>query len=820
MTENQTKLKCYISGKLRPDTPEEKVRQQVAKSLVEIYGYPKENIEIEYPIQRGSKKKGEAADIAVFHSKVKKQNNIFLLIETKAPVIKTYDDQLFSYATATTAIWCAWTNGLVYHYWKTNLGTKESTKFTEVWDIPYYAQKLGSLKKEHLIPPVNLVETFQKLHDYIYANANIKKPDRITTNIINLLFCKIYDELNFEEYCKFYVRLNDKEETDINTTYKEIKELFKEVKTKYKDIFYESDAIEFDKITVLEIVSKFQKFTFLNSSIDSIGAAFEVFTNESLKEDNGQFFTPRQVVRFMVEFINPQPEEYIIDPACGSGGFLIEALREVGNILDSKLSNRLPQDRIITHKRNMFAKYFFGLDQERDLVKITKAYMAIVGDGSGGIFSENSLEEPKKWESVNREELKKNQFNVLLTNPPFGKDIKVTGKLLEQYNLARMWVSENDLFKLPKEKTYKSAVRPSVLFIERCYQLLNKENGRFGIVLPVGDLSNDEDAYIKTWILDNLKIIGIVQLPSETFQPYTGTQTCLLFAEAGNTIKDEYQVFMGQAEKVGKNQRGKDLFKRNEDGSLLLDENSVTILDNDLIQILEDYKNFKTGAETSSKYSFIVSSKELAKSLLPNFHNPKYSLLIQKSAKNKITYDKLGNLCTKVYTPPRTKRVYVEPQFGVPFLSGTHITQLIPQNLKYISKTETKSIDQYIVEAGDIVITRVGTMGIVRLIGKDLEGYAVSDNINIIKVNKDKIAPEYLFSILNSKIGIQSVKKVSKGSVQNYNTPKAIRNMTIPILTEPDYSEIVNMVRNAENERYNAVIKILKADDIFNSFVQ
>ncbi|WP_370091300.1 hypothetical protein, partial [Winogradskyella sp.] len=109
--------------------------------------------------------------------------------------------------------------------------------------------------------------------------------------------------------------------------------------------------------------------------------------------------------------------------------------------------------------------------------------------------------------------------------------------------------------------------------------------------------------------------------------------------------------------------------------------------------------------------------------------------------------------------------------------------------------------------------------GIVKLIGKDLEGYAVSDNINIIKVNREKIDPEYLFSILNSNIGIQSVKKVSKGSVQNYNTPKAIRNMTVPIVPEPDYSEIVNNVRKAEEERYNAVTKILKADDIFNSYL-
>jgi type I restriction enzyme M protein len=815
---SKSKITCFITGKKRPETPEEKVRQKVAKKLVDEYGYPKENIDIEFSIQRGSKKTGEAIDIVVFHSDKKKQTNIYLIIEVKPPTIKTYDDQVFTYASTTTASWCVWTNGSDWNYWKTNVGTKKALSYTEVWDFPHYANKLGSLKKTALIQPSNIIEVFQKLHDYIYANANIKKPDRITTNIINVLFCKIYDELSTDEYCKFYIRLDDNDEPDVNKTYKEIKNLFNEVKTRYKDIFYESDSIEFNKETVIQIVAKFQKYSFLFSKVDSIGAAFEVFTNESLKEDNGQFFTPRQVVKFIVDFLNPKPEEYIIDPACGSGGFLIDALKEVGDVLDKTLKH-LPHDQLVIHKRNLFAKYFFGIDQERDLVKITKAYMSIVGDGSGGVFSENSLAEPKKWESVNRTELKFNQFNVLITNPPFGKDIKVTGKLLEQYDLAQFWEFDGKNYALPKKKKFRGAIRPSVLFIERCYQLLNKKNGRMGIVLPVGDISNDEDEHIRTWLLDKFKITGIVQLPSETFQPYTGTQTCIVFAETNQKKEKDYQIFMAQVDKVGKNQRGKDLFKRTETGSLIEDKDGNTILDNDLVDIIVDYEKFKVGKKFKPGSSFIVPSKELSKSLLPNYHNPKNSLLIKKSSKNKVTHDKLINLCTKVYTPPRTKRIYVEPQFGVAFLSGTNITQLIPQNIKYISKTETKSIDQYIVEKGDIVITRVGTMGIVRLIGSDLAGYAVSDNINIIKVNKDKIDPEYLFSILNSKVGVQSVKKVSKGSVQNYNTPKAIRNIDVPIVPDPDYTTIVDTIKKAEKERSNAVMRILKADDIFNSYI-
>ena len=809
------KIKCFITGKERNDTPEEKVRQEVLKKIHNEYGYPKDLIDVEYPIQRGSKKKQtEAADIVIFNNKKKAQNNIFIIIETKAPSVKKFDDQLLSYVTATTASWCSWTNGSDWLYFKTNIGTSKVTKFNEVWDIPHYQQKLGSLKKENLVPPKNIVDIFQKLHDYIYANSNIKKPDRITTNIINLLFCKIYDELALDSYCKFYIRLNSKDEPDVNKTHKEICDLFSEVKKNYKDIFYESDSIEFDKNTVLEIVSKFQKYSFINSAVDSIGAAFEVFTNESLKEDNGQFFTPRQVVKFVVDILDPQPEEDIIDPACGSGGFLIESLKHVGAKIDDKLKSRFTADKIVSHKRNLFAKHFFGLDQERDLVKITKAYMAIVGDGSGGIFSENSLENPSKWENVNRKELKLNNFNVIVTNPPFGKDIKVTGKLLEQYDLANQW--EFDGKKFSKLSKLKSAVRPSILFLERCIQLLDK-NGRMGIVLPVGDISNDEDAFVKQWLLENALVTAIIQLPAETFQPYTGTQTCLVFLEKGKPSK-AYQVFMAQSEKVGKNQRGKDIYKRNPDGSIILDENENLILDNDLTDILHDYQRYLSGEKKFSKLSFLVDSKKLLESLLPNYHNPKNSVIISKTSRKKIQYDSIGNLCTRVYTPPRTKRVYVEPQYGTAFLSGTHITQIIPQNLKYISNTQTKNLKEYIINEGDIVITRVGTMGIIRLIGKDLDGYAVSDNINIIKVNRDKIDPEYLFAILYSKIGKQSVRKVAKGSVQNYNTPKAIRNIQIPILNDPEYSNIVQSIIDAEEKRWKAIQSTMNAENILNSF--
>ncbi|WP_323133920.1 N-6 DNA methylase [Vreelandella aquamarina] len=471
----------------------------------------------------------------------------------------------------------------------------------------------------------------------------------------------------------------------------------------------------------------------------------------------------------------------------------------------------MPLDRLITHKKDIYKKTLFGLDQERDLVKITKAYMSIVGDGTGGIFSANSLDVRKDLQAFGRKELREKNFDIVLTNPPFGKDIKVVGDLVREYELADFYD------KTGTTKSKRSAVRPSVLFIERCVRLLKPDSESIaGIVLPVGDLSNDEDRHIKEWIFENCFIEAVIQLPSETFQPYTGTQTCLIFLR-NKAEGDQGDVFMAQVEKVGKNQRGKAIFKRDKHGTQILDSQGQNILDDDLPEVLEEYRRFKNGKSLNTKMCFSVRPNDVLKSLLPNYHNPKNQ---NKKINNRsISYKRLSSLCSEIYTPPRTRRVYVEEKYGIPFLSGTHITQYIPQKVKYISKTETKNLERYIVREGDIVLTRVGTMGIVKLIGEDLDGWAVSDNINIIRIEKSIVDPEYVYSVLISKFGQNTVQQVKKGSVQDYNTPKAIGNLEIPVLPEPQYSEIVNDVKKSEARRVDSVYEILKASDNLNSYL-
>ena len=778
--------------------PEERVRAITFLDLIINYKYPVEFIDVEFSIQRGSKKKAEACDIVIFNSKKFNQNNIYLIVETKKPDENEFDNQVYSYVTATTAKWFFWTNSNKKFFFKTNIGTKKVTKFTEVWNIPNYNEKLGRIKKDNLKKPEDIVKTFKQINDYIYVNANIKKPDRVTTNMINLIFCKIYDELSLDDFTRFSIKyIND--EPEIKGSVKELQKLFEDVKNKYSEIFSKNETIEFNDSVVFEIISQLQNYSLLSADIDTIGNAFEIFTNKSLKEDNGQFFTPRNVISFMVNMIKPSYESKIIDPACGSGGFLTESLKFVSNEIKLKMKNRLKDNQLQNYIKDIFTKNFYGIDQEKDLVKITKAYMSIVGDGTSGVFCENSLDEPSNWSDLAKSKIKHKMFDVLFANPPFGKDIKVKGKFLKNYHLAKRWDFNETKNKITYKDEFKTSVRPSILFIEQCFNLL-KDKGSFFIILPVGDLSNKEDFNIHKWLLENVNIKSIVQLPSETFQPYCGTQVCLLYAE--KKASDKSDVFMAVANKIGKNQRGKPLYKRDIYGELIFEGNQK-IIDDDLTTISKDYDKFLKGNNNFSKLSFKVKKKDLNNKLLPNFHKP--NLVLDINEEKIIRYENLEDLCIDIYTPPRTARIYVDKEFGVPFLSGTNITQYIPQNLKFISRSQTKDLNKYIVNTGDIVITRVGTMGIIRLISDDLDNYAVSDNINIIKVDKNKIDPEYIYAMLQSNFGFASITKISKGSVQHYNDPRELKKINIPIYKTNIYKKIVNEIKLAEKNRVNAI---------------
>lgn len=261
----------------------------------------------------------------------------------------------------------------------------------------------------------------------------------------------------------------------------------------------------------------------------------------------------------MVDILDPDDDDLIIDPACGSGGFLIEALRHIWRKLDAEGEKyNWNKSNLQEEKMEVALNKIRGIDKDYFLSKVAKAYMAIIGDGKSGIFTEDSLEVPNNWGTMTKTKIHLNDFSVLITNPPFGAKIPVRGEeKLKQFDLGHKWKQDKKNNKWEKGKL-KDKEAPQILFIERCLQLL-KEGGRMAIVLPDGIYGNESLGYIRNWLLKQGRIVAVVDIPLETFMPNTSTKTTIMIFQklSENEIKKDYPVFMAVAETCGHDRRGK-----------------------------------------------------------------------------------------------------------------------------------------------------------------------------------------------------------------------------------------------------------------------
>jgi len=271
--------------------------------------------------------------------------------------------------------------------------------------------------------------------------------------------------------------------------------------------------------------------------------AFEYLMPSVAKKKNGQFFTPRYVIDMCVKMLNPKKREHVVDPACGSGGFLLHAMEWVRA---TQYSPNAGEHFI----HDYAAKYLWGIDFDERSAKVSRALMLIAGDGRSHIYKLNSLD-PREWVQVDEglqailglrsvnlirsrkimpgvireseawEQLADFSFDVLLTNPPFAGEIRDQG-ILSRYELARKGRGSYG--------RTEAKVERDVLFIERCLHLL-KSGGRMAIVLPQGKLNNSTLAYIREWILRHARLLAVVGLHPHTFKPHTGTKTSIIFLQ-------------------------------------------------------------------------------------------------------------------------------------------------------------------------------------------------------------------------------------------------------------------------------------------------
>lgn len=587
------KIKCLITGKLRKETPEELVRQEFCRMLLEVYNYPKAHIDVEFPVHIGRNTK--RADIVVFHSNDKSQNNVHLVVETKKDDELEGEEQVLSYMSATTAEFGVWTNGTAIKYFQKHL---EPNKIIDIPDIPKYKQSvdaIGKYKKVDLVPCTDLKGIFEKCNNYFYVNQGLTQDKRFT-EIVKLIFVKIEDEKNLlNEDCTFYITPNErKTEKGLSACRERIDSLYETVKKRYKrdSIFEKNDTIKLNDRCLSFAVAELQKYSLLETNLDVKGIAFETFVGTNLRGEHGEFFTPREVVQMAVQMINPQPDELVLDPSCGSGGFLVFTLKHVREIYRKSLSSG-SKINIEAINKEYAERFIRGIDFNPDLARVAKMNMVLNDDGHTGMFHFDSLTPLDQWKGELSEKVPIGEVDIILSNPPFGEKCKIDDKrILKTFDLGHKWVYDKDKDLWVKTSEVENTCVPDILFIERCLQLL-KPGGRMAIVLPDGILGNKKLGYVRQFILERAFVVAIVDCPVETFLPTVDTKTSVLVLKKKKDIsyKQTFDVFMAIAKTCGHDRRGKIIYKRDYDGNIIY-ENGEAVIEDDLQEIAKEFDEY------------------------------------------------------------------------------------------------------------------------------------------------------------------------------------------------------------------------------------
>jgi len=589
----------FATDKLVKDTPEERRRQEIERRLVEEWGYPKELIDIEVEIHFGARKLGRA-DIVVFRDNTSKDpnRNAYIIVEVKNENRKDGIEQLESYMNATTAEFGIWYNGRDIVFIRR---LRKPHQFQIISRIPKYGERFEDLErqltKDKLKPASDLKTRFDEIHNYLYANEGFLK-EKLFGEIIKLIFMKIVDEKSPRNEVWFWISEREYEElleTGISESFMQrIQRLWSETKRFYSEI--DGDLL-LKPLSIAEIVRRLQEISFMKTRDDVKGTAFQTFIHENMRGDRGEFFTPQPAIELAVEMLNPDYHESVIDPACGTGRFLIWTMEHV------KKRYNLDARGIADYAKAHIA----GIDINPDLVKVAKMYMVLFEDGYSNIFSANSLLPFDELEEIAKDfgvpksvRPEPNKFDIILTNPPFGTKGKIKDhKILKQFDLAHKWKYDKKQKKWIKTSQLLKEQVPEILFIERCWQLL-RPYGRMAIVLPDGILTNATLGYVRQWIMDHARILAVVSLPQETFVPYgAGTKASVLFIQKVPEEKlkelnrEGYPIFMAVAEKIGYDVRGRPIFKRDEEGNIIKDEYGEPIIDTDVPEIVRKFEEFK-----------------------------------------------------------------------------------------------------------------------------------------------------------------------------------------------------------------------------------
>ena len=540
------------------NNPEEKVQTETFLTLVLVYGYPVERIQQYVTVTMGREKK--EADIIVYNDDA--CESPFIIVECKKEEITDQEfgravDQAYSYAVAEGAKYVWVTSKIKNEYYE--VADKKPKKRTLETDIPQFGVKklapykyvkggLSQIDDNKIAEPKagygikqkffelqvvtenELTKIFMNAHQALWGGGQ-RNPSVAFDELDKLIFCKIWDEKHPRKTGDPYDFQIFRDEAPKDLL-KRINNLYAQGRKKDAEVF--KDDITLNPTETQTIVNYFQRINLSKTDLDSKGKAFETFMGSYFRGDFGQYFTPRNIVKFIVDSLPINNTSRVLDTSCGSGGFLLFALDKI-----REQAKEFDEEGTIAHYNywhNFAEKNLFGIEINDQIARTAKMNMIIHDDGHTNVIAADGLLNDSELRSKsNNKEFQYGTFDFIITNPPFGSIIKQTEKAyLHQYNLG---IKEIDwlAIKNNSKETFRDSQSTEILFIEQCHKFLG-ELGYLAIVIPDGVLTNSSLQYVRDNIEELYRIVAVVSLPQTAFTSTgAGVKSSVLFLRKHKT---------------------------------------------------------------------------------------------------------------------------------------------------------------------------------------------------------------------------------------------------------------------------------------------
>lgn len=573
----------------RYSDPEEKVRAEFWAELIYKYEYLPERMRFEVKVERRTP--DDRADIVIYSDDELKDR--YFVFECKRPDVTGAEfDQSIEQACGNRASmgakYCGAVAGLtrrLLRFDKFPAGERQKNLMTDIpiryGNPPEWRFYKGVDGKDlAAVTRENLRAAIRKSHQTLWEGGK-RSPIVAFGEFSKIIFVKHRDEKNPDRADgKPYEFQRKDGETDEQLA-KRIDALYRTEQELEPNVF--TDSIQVTPPILAQVVEHLEGISLDRTELDTKGVAFEEFMGGFFKGDFGQYFTPRELIAFAIEMLQPERKHLVLDPACGSGGFLLYALDHIRREANRRFPKHLTDPRQYNdhykYWHDFAEKNLYGIEINEELARVAKMNMIIHDDGHTNIVGHDALDFLQNIEDA-RDTLKAGKFDIVLTNPPFGSVIKRNEKgegYLEQFSLQQYLgrnttgtedestKGERDAKRGAKAVKERASIKTEILFLERVHSFLKAGTGRTAIVLPDGILTNSSLQGVRDWLLERFQLLAVVSLPQFAFAHYdAGVKASLVFMRKlgkSETTPDETPIFMAIAENIGYDATGRKTFK-------------------------------------------------------------------------------------------------------------------------------------------------------------------------------------------------------------------------------------------------------------------